>query len=166
MIYKTSMGNLAKGTTIAVTIIFAFIIAQQYSIIKDAGRAVPIYTTIALLLIYFIAFSFRPISYKITKSQLIIRRLFLDVKIERNNIKTVELIDKNKIYGAIRTFGVGGLFGYFGNFANYRMGKMTWYTTRKDRTVLVCTNDNKKIILTPDEPAKFIAGLSLQAICQ
>ena len=155
------MGNLAKGTTIGVTILFAFIIALQYSIITDAGRAGPMFTTIALLLIYFIAFSFRPVNYKITNSQLIIHRLFLDVKIERNNIKTVELIDKNKIYGSIRTFGIAGLFGYFGNFANFGMGKMTWYATRRDRTVLICTNDDKKIILTPDEPAEFIAGLSL-----
>ena len=161
MIYKTSMSNLVKGITIAVTLLFAFIILAQYSIIKDAGRTLPMYSAIALLLIYFITFSFRPVNYKITNSQLVIHRLFKDVKIERTNIKSVELIDKNKIGGAIRTFGVGGLFGYFGNFTNFEVGKMTWYATRRDRTVLVCTNDNRKIILTPDEPAAFIVGLGL-----
>jgi hypothetical protein len=161
MTYKTSLDNLAKGITIGVTILFAIIIVGQYSIIKDAGRAVPIYTTVALLLIYFIAFAFRPINYNLTNDKLIIHRLFMDVKIDRANIKSVELIDKEKIGWSLRTFGVGGLFGYFGNFANIKMGRMTWYATRKDRTVMVLTSNNKKIILTPDDPAKFVADFYL-----
>ena len=160
MTYKTSLDNLAKGITIGVTILFAFIIVGQYSIIKDAGRAVPIYTTVALLLIYFIAFAFRPINYTLTPDKLIIHRLFLDVKIERNNIKSVELIEKEKISWSIRIFGVGGLFGYYGKFANTKLGSMTWYATRKDRMVLVRTIDTRKIILTPDNPDKFIADFN------
>ena len=145
MIYKTSLDNLAKGITISVTVLFAIIIIGQYSIIKDAGQAVPIYTTVALILIYFIAFAFRPINYNLANGKLTIHRLLLDVNIERVNIKSVELIDKDKIGWSFRTFGVGGLFGYFGNFANIKMGKMTWYATRKDRIVLLLTNNNKKI---------------------
>lgn len=160
MRYKTSLDNLAKGITIGVTILFAFIIVGQYSIIKDSGRAVPIYTTVALLLIYFIAFAFRPINYNLTLDKLIIHRLFMDVKIERNSIKSMELIDKEKISWSIRTFGVGGLFGYYGKFANTKLGSMTWYATRKDRMVLVRTIDNRKIILTPDNPDKFIADFN------
>lgn len=158
MIYKTSMSNLVKGITTGVAILFTIIIIAQYSIITNAGRNGTFYTAVALLLIYFITFSFRPVNYKITNGHLIIHRLFTDVKIERDNIKSVELIDKNKIHGAIRIFGVGGLFGYFGNFANFEMGKMTWYATRKDRTVLINTKNGKKIILTPDEPEKFVAA--------
>jgi hypothetical protein len=157
MTYKTSLGNWTKGITIILTVVFAFIIIKQYSIIKDAGKANPIYTTVTLLAIYFIAFVFRPIYYKITNDKLIIHRLITDVKIDRQNIRTVELIDKNKISWSLRTFGVGGLFGYFGNFANSKLGRMTWYATRRDRTVLVVTNDNKKIILTPDDPRKFVS---------
>jgi hypothetical protein len=161
MTYKTSLDNLAKGITIGVTILFAFIIIGQYSIIKDAGRTIPIYTTVALLLIYFIAFAFRPINYNLTADKLIIHRLFADVKINRNQIKSVELLDKEKIGWAIRTFGVGGLFGYYGKFANTKLGSMTWYATRKDRAILVRTIDNKKIILTPDEPEKFVADFTV-----
>ena len=111
MIYKTSLGNWTKGITIIVTVVFAFIIIKQYSIIKDAGKANPIYTTVTLLVIYFIAFVFRPVYYKITNDKLIIHRLITDVRIDRQNIRTVELIDKNKISWSLRTFGVGGLFG-------------------------------------------------------
>lgn len=160
MTYKTSLDNLAKGITIGVTILFATIIIGQYSIIKDAGRANPIYTTVALLLIYFIAFAFRPINYNLMADKLIIHRLVADVEIDRNQIKSVELLDKNKISWALRTFGVGGLFGYYGKFANTKLGSMTWYATRKDRTVLVLTVNNKKIILTPNDPDKFVADFN------
>jgi hypothetical protein len=161
MTYKTSLDNLAKGITIGVTIVFAIIIIGQYSIIKEAGKATPIYTTVALLLIYFLAFVFRPINYNLTADKLIIHRRFADVKIDRNQIKSVELLDKDKIGWTIRTFGVGGLFGYYGKFANRKLGSMTWYATRKDRTVLVQTVDNKKIILTPNDPDRFVADFNV-----
>ncbi len=162
MTYKTSLDNLAKTITIGITILFAAIIVGQYSIIKNAGQANPIYTTVALLLIYFIAFAFRPINYNVSDNKLIIHRLFFDVKIDRSQIKSVELLDKEFIGWSIRTFGVGGLFGYYGKFSNSKIGSMTWYATRKDKVVLVRTINNKKIILTPDEPQKFVANFALK----
>ena len=158
MIYKTSLDKVAILITVAVTILFAGIICGQYSIIKDAGRAVPIYTTIACVLIYLLAFVFRPITYIMTDDELIIHRLIWNIHIKKSDIKSVELIDKKKIRGSIRLFGVGGLFGYYGRFANFELGSMTWYATRRDRTVLIITLDNKKIILTPDNPGSFVAG--------
>jgi hypothetical protein len=104
----------------------------------------------------FIAFAFRPLSYEITAQQVVIHRIFMPVKISTESIKSVEIIDKDKIRPALRTFGVGGLFGYFGKFANFTVGSMTWYATRRNNTVLIITKDNKKIILTPDEPVKFV----------
>ena len=159
MTYKTSLDKTAIVITIAVTVLFVVIIGGQYSIIKDAGRAVPIYTTTACLLIYFLAFAFRPINYVVTKDEVIVRRLFLNVHIKRADIKSVELVDKKKIRGSIRTFGVGGLFGYYGTFANFSLGRMTWYATQRDKPILIKTTDGKKIILTPNEPDKFVGEL-------
>ena len=161
MTYKTSLDNLAKGITIGVTALFAAIIIGQYSIIKDEEQALPIYTAVALLLIYFISYAFSPINYQLNNDTLIIHRLLSDVKIDRKQIKSVELLGKDEIGWAIRTFGVGGLFGYYGKFANKKLGSMTWYATRKDRTVLVLTVENKKIILTPNEPEKFVADFKM-----
>ena len=158
MTYNTSLDNVTKAITIGITILFATIIIGQYSIIKDAtASATPIYTTVGLLVIYFIAFAFRPIKYSLTNDNLIVHRLFSKVKIERSKIKSVELLDKEKLSWSIRIFGVGGFFGYFGKFANAKLGTMTWYATRKDSIVLVEMLNNKKIILTPDEPEKFVA---------
>lgn len=160
MTYKTSLDNVAKCVTVAVTILFIAIIVGQYSIISNAGKFDPIYTTVALLLVYFLAFAFRPINYDLTNDKIIVHRLVSDVEIDRTKIKSVELIKKEEIGASIRTFGVGGLFGYFGRFVNVNLGKMTWYATRKDRAVLIRTIDNEKIILTPNEPEQFVANFN------
>lgn len=160
MTYKTSLDNLAKGMTIGITLLFAIVIIWQYSVFKGAERALPNYTTVVLLFIYFTAFVFRPINYILTNDKLIIHRLFSDIKMDRSTIKSVEVLDKEKLGGIIRTFGVGGLFGYFGKFANTKLGSMTWYATREDRTVLVQTIDNRKIVITPNDPDKFIADFN------
>ena len=161
MTYKTSLDNLAKGITIGVTLLFVAILIGQFSIIKDTGWAVPIITTVTLFLIYFISFAFSPINYEVSAQHLSIHRLLIDVNIDRNQIKSVELLDKEDLAWVIRTFGVGGLFGYYGKFANTKLGSMTWYATRRNKTVLIVTLDNKKIILTPDEPEKFVAHLAV-----
>lgn len=73
---------------------------------------------------------------------------------------SAEVLEKDALYWSIRTFGVGGLFGYFGKFANAKLGNMTWYATRRDKTVLIKTAGNKKIILTPDDPNQFVADFN------
>ena len=68
---------------------------------------------------------------------------------------TAREISNNDMGLTIRTFGVGGLFGYFGKFFNSKIGRLTMYGTRRNNTVLIET-DNKKIILTPDDPIEFL----------
>ena len=164
MTYKTSLDNLAKLVTVVVTIIFAVIIVIQFSLINDEVQFVPIFTTTLFLLIYFGTFSFRPVSYILTPDQLIIHRPLSNIKILRTDIKTVEHIDKNDLKWSIRIFGVGGLFGYWGKFRNKKIGTMTWYATRRNNVVLVTTIHQKKIILTPNDPEKFLTAFNLQSL--
>ncbi len=160
MTFKASLDNTAKAITIGVTILFAAIVFGEYIIIKDStGRSTPVYTTVAVLLIYFTAFAFRPINYKILQEKLIINRLVFPVKIDRSEIKTVEVLTKEQIGISIRTFGVGGLFGYYGSFSSFALGSMTWYATRRDKVVLITTTKNKKIMVTPNEAEAFVAEL-------
>jgi hypothetical protein len=160
MTYNTSLDKTASVITIAVSILFAFIIGGQFIILKDKGHAIPIYTTVTCLLIYFLTFAFRPVKYVVTKNELIVRRPLLNVHIKRADIKSVKSIERNTISGSIRIFGIGGLFGYYGSFSNFSLGRMTWYATRRDKPVLVKTSDNKIIIFTPNDPATFVTELS------
>ena len=160
MIYKTSLDNVAKAITSGVTIIFAAIILAPCFLSIDEGKGASILTAVFLLLVYGLVYALRPINYELTPDSLIIQRLFMNVKIERNQIIKVVLLEKGNTKWAFRIFGVGGLFGYFGKFENSTLGSMTWYATRQDRTVLVETVDGKKIIITPDEAEKFVADFN------
>jgi hypothetical protein len=105
-------------------------------------------------------FLYRPLYYKITDDVLFIHRLSSGIKINLKNIKNVQLIDKERLNGTIRIFGVSGLFGYWGKFHNNKIGTMTWYATRRNKMVLITTIDDKKIVITPDEAELFVSELT------
>jgi hypothetical protein len=160
MIYKASLDKTAIIITAGITVLFAAIIIGQYPLIRDTGRAAPIFGTIACVVIYAISYAFSPRYYMVTPDELIIRRPLSNVRIKRSDIKRALRVDSSTIGGSIRTFGVGGLFGYYGSFANFSLGRMTWYATRRDTAVLVTTRANKKIVLTPNEPDSLVAELT------
>lgn len=160
MKYKTSFDKLTKLITASVTILFAVIIFGLLSNNMISSEPTSIITISILLLTYFGVLLFRPISYTLSKAELVIIRLINNIKIEINNIEKVELLDDTKLKGTIRIFGVGGLFGYWGKFHNSKIGTMNWYATRRNKMVLITTIDNKKIVLTPDEAELFVSELT------
>lgn len=163
MTFKASLDGLAKGVTIGVSLLFSVIVVGQVYLYLSGSHLSAFITVITILAVYFVTYSFRPIDYDITDEQLIIHRTINDVIIKRQDIKHVTPISKDQMKWTIRTFGVGGLFGYYGKFVNSKLGDMTWYATRRDKTVLIETVDNKKLIVTPDEPEEFIKQLNEHA---
>ncbi len=160
-VYKTSFDTLTKIITAAITVLFALLIVLHITLLKDVGKFAPVLTVVLLVSIYLIAYLFHPVSYELTADKLIIKRPVSSLVIPRNTIKSTEQLSDGSLTGSIRTFGVGGLFGYYGKFANSKFGSMSWYATRRNKLVLLRTNDDKKIILTPDEAEKFVTELTL-----
>ena len=159
MTFKASLDTLAKGVTIGISILFAVVVAGQIYLYCSDAELSAFLTAIPLLAVYLATYCFRPIDYDITNDKLVIHRTIKDVIINRQDIKNVQSINKSQMKWTIRTFGVGGLFGYYGPFVNSHFGNMTWYATRRDNTVLIETVDDKKLIVTPDEPEAFIKEL-------
>jgi hypothetical protein len=160
MEFAASLDKTAIVLTTLVTSIFAVVIGGQYSFIADAGRATPIYTTVGCLAIYGLAFAFRPTGYVVTADEVIISRPLLNRPIKRADIRRVAALPARDMSASIRLFGVGGLFGYYGKYTNTALGRTTWYATRRDTPVLLETVDNKKYILTPDDPSGFVRALA------
>ena len=146
MIYKASLDKTALLITSLVTLMFGALIVFNFIL--------PL--AIFLIIIYLICIALKPLSYEITKDELIIRRLIKSVRMNRADIKSLELIEKTTLSGTIRTFGVGGLFGWYGKFANSQLGNMTWYLTRRDKPVLILKKDSKKILISPDQAEAFV----------
>jgi hypothetical protein len=159
MEFKTSLDKLATVVTAVITILFTAIIVLQLIFIQDFGNTSSIITITTLLISYLIAFIFRPISYIILDELLVIHRPLSDIKIALTEIENIVVLDSQELKGTIRSFGVGGLWGYWGSFANSRIGAMKWYATRMSNAVLITTGNNKKIVLTPDDPELFVKRL-------
>lgn len=52
-------------------------------------------------------------------------------------------------------FGFGKISGYFGKYMDPSLGRLTFYATRTDRSILLETQ-KEKIIISPDQPDQFI----------
>lgn len=156
--FTTSLDKFNKITTIIASTIVIGIILSSFFLSPENGQDIMKYAAIPLIFVFVIVYFFRPNNYSVSSDKLLIHRLIKDVEIDRNNIQSVQEIDESQVKNSLRTFGVGGFFGNFGTFWNGKLGKMTWYVTRKNNFVLVETKDQKKIILTPDKPEEFMAS--------
>lgn len=156
MIFKTTLDNEAKFTIVGVALLFFVIIAIGLLSSKDESEKT-ILLAIILILIYGFSYAFSPKMYEITEDSIIVKRPYRDMVLKLSQIKSISRIDDEQLRYTVRTFGVGGLFGYFGKFWNKELGMMTWYATRKNKVIMLITTKDNKIILTPNEPEKFIA---------
>ncbi len=152
MNFEASLDKTAKVTTIIVMLLFIAIIG--YGIAESSSTKSIIYASAFLSLTYAICWLLRPLRYTITDTELQIQRPIGKVIIKKQDIQSVDLLHESNIAGAIRTFGVGGLFGYYGKYYNQAFGSMTWYLTRNDKPVLVTTHKSK-IMVSPDESQRF-----------
>lgn len=164
MKYKASLDSTSKTVTLLISVLFFSIIVIQTILFLQYHAWPAFAVALLLILVYAATYAYQPVCYKIKDRNVIVHRHLSDVVVLRSDIKNIELIDKQKLKGSIRTFGVGGVFGYFGQFLNRDLGCMTWYATQRNHNaVLIELNNNKKIILTPDEPEQFVQQLSISA---
>ena len=160
MEYKASYDMTTKIITAGIIILLLTIAILPVFLIDNRGFLITLLISLVHILICIVTFIYSPRSYSIASKQITIHRIFKDVVFLREEIESYKIIDKADIKGTIRTFGVGGLFGYFGSFYNTNFGAMTWYLTRRDKLVLLITKQNKKILLSPDNPEDFIKAIA------
>ena len=160
MKFSASLDGLAKGITLGVNLLFLFIIVSPFLFLQPAERGEEvILSPILLFIIDAGIFIFRPIAYTITDQEIMVNRLWKSVIINRKDIQSVEILDKDFYKRTTRTFGVGGMWGYFGKFSHDTIGVMTWYVTRRDKMILLKLSDDKKVVLSPDNLEIFVEKL-------
>ena len=156
MNYKASLDKLAKGITIGVFIILIAIgqkNARELLAAPNDTTTILIHagTILLFVTILLISWLYAPKSYTFENNELSINRPIGKVKIKLADIKQVRKLDEKETEGTIRTFGVGGLFGYFGKFHIPKIGHSTFYSTQQKNKILIVTNNDKKIVITPDD---------------
>lgn len=95
--------------------------------------------------------------YSITPDTILIHRLCWKTKLSRQGLESAEF-QPGILRRSIRTFGNGGLFSFTGWYYNRTLGGYRAYATDIRRTV-VLRLQGKTIVLTPDEPERFVSEL-------
>ena len=156
MKYKASLDTLSKGITIGVFILLIAIgqiSIRELIVVPEESAEILMHSGILLLFIVILLGSwlYAPQSYIIENKNLTIIRPIGKVSYRLSDIKQVRALAKSETKGTIRAFGVGGLFGYFGRFYIPRIGYTTFYATQLKNKILIVTNSDKKIVITPDD---------------
>ncbi len=144
MTFKASLDTTARITTISITILFLIIaLIPFWAMNTDASFSASLFSSILLIVIYSITYAFCPQSYTLDNDSILINRPISNIIIKKKDIQSIVKLNKEDLRCSIRTFGVGGLFGYFGKFSNRKWGTMTWYITRRDKTILISKHKEK-----------------------
>lgn len=117
---------------------------------------------LVLIATILISWGFSTTGYKIFGNELNIKRPFGNKSFDVRDIKTAEKITRSELQFSIRKFGNGGFFGYYGKYWNKKFGSMSWFATNLNNAILMTFIGGKKIVLTPDEPKKFLSEINLQ----
>ena len=96
-----------------------------------------------------------PQRLEIGDDKIVVLRRYRSVVLHREEIKSIEYVSKLSFRGAIRTFGVGGLFGYYGRYYAPALGSFTLYATNFDNLFLIRLVNGKKIVISCSEPEKM-----------
>jgi len=120
---------------------------------------------IALLLfaLYGIVWLFcRPSRFKIVPDNLEIIFPVWRRSVPFRDVSEIHLVSSDEFkqkFGWAMRIGVGGLWGGFGWLWTSKGGLVEFYVSRVDGLVMIERNAGKNILVTPDEPEKFVSGM-------
>lgn len=95
--------------------------------------------------------------YQLSTQNLYIQRLFWKTNIDLSALKQIER-DSAAMKKSIRTFGNGGLYSISGFFKNRRLGSYRAWATDPAKAI-VLHFQNRTVIITPDDPDRFVQTL-------
>ena len=142
-------------------LVFVFI---PYSIFDRIAKASPdneMAISFAVLIglipvIFLLAIFFAPIKYRITESEILVKRLGPDVVIPIKNIKDIRRVDKQAVGFCLRTWGVGGFCGSYGRFYSFKLGEFRGYLTNRENLIFIKTSNNENVMISPEKPDEFL----------
>jgi hypothetical protein len=156
--FSATMDGLAKSLSFVVLIVILIpmlTIVSVYS--KHHDWRMLIAPAVVFLALGITAF-YRTKGYGLDAEGLHIYRPIGEVKYALHNIRSVASVTARDLGFGIRTFGSGGFLGYFGKFYYRNYGHVTLYVTDREKMLLITLADDKKIIISPDDTAAFMAA--------
>ncbi len=153
--FSCSWDGLVRGVTVGVFVLVVVVTAVLGTV---AGSLLLV---VALTVLYggivLLPLLWAPIGYFVDDGRVTVERLIGDAQISVNE-------GPNRwswAWWGIRLFGSGGFYGYYGYFAFKGLGRVRMYATNRHNLVLLRDTRGGKILLSPDEPERFIQRLEL-----
>jgi hypothetical protein len=158
--FPATLDDLAKTITFVVCIVLVipfFVIFNQYRQLHQPllllGPAIVIIGLIITAL-------YRPKEYLLDTSGLRIVRPAKTLIIPLHSINSIMPMTSKELGGGVRAFGSGGFLGYFGKFWYRSHGYVTLYATDRSKMLLITLTNDRKIIISPDDPSEFLAAFN------
>jgi hypothetical protein len=130
-------------------------------ILAVAAYAARGWASLVMVAIVLVAAIFAIRGYSVLQGKLLIHRLGWATKYDLTRLSSVE-ISPGATVGSMRTMGIGGLFGFVGHYHNAVLGSYKAYATN-DLNTVVLVFEEETIVVTPDDPAGFVAAV--EAVC-
>jgi hypothetical protein len=161
MEFSASLDTTAKVVTTGVFILFTGIAVWNARTMKKAqgdkvGSILRIGIFVILAFSIGMSFAYSTKGYETKGKSLIIKNRFSEIPLTYKDMADARLITEDEMKSLGRGLGIGGLFGYYGHYHNSSIGDMTFYGTQQKNWVLIHTVNGESIVLTPDEPDKFL----------
>lgn len=151
--------TLGSGALLAAA---AAVLVSRASRHGAGGQAALLGAAALLCLTFLASAALSPRGCEVGGAGVTIRQLLRRVRIARSELVQVELLGPEAFDGALRTFGIGGLFGYVGRYRLARHGPCRLYATRLDRGVALHTSRGL-VVVTPDDAPRFAAEVAALA---
>ncbi len=98
--------------------------------------------------------------YTLDSEGLHIIRPIVNADYPLHRFRSIVPITVKELGFGIRTFASGGFLGYFGKFYYRKWGHMTLYVTDRTKMLLITLDDDRKIIISPDDTPAFMAAFT------
>ncbi len=156
--FSAPLDSMARQITFVVVLIVLipfFVIFSQYLTLHDQKLLIGPVVVMALLVITAL---FYVKEYVLDGDGLHIIRPLVNADYPLHRFRSIVPVTSKELGFGIRTFASGGFLGYFGKFYYRKHGHMTLYVTDRMKMLLITLDDDRKIIISPDDTAAFMAA--------
>jgi hypothetical protein len=147
-------------STVALLLVILFTaIAGTSTAVRAGMRGIAVAVSVFAGAMAIGAWALAPRAFEIGGGALrIVRNGWLRTAIPLAEVRSAGEVGPEVLRGALRIFGVGGLFGSYGIFRSPALGRLRLDATRSSGLVLVRTA-RVAHLLTPDRPGEFVEAL-------
>lgn len=161
-IYECPQSKGVKWSTIiCFIVVFAVLIYEIYLFTETGHSVEAVVITSILLLVVFSSFLVFPLYIISDEEGLGIKTLLWTKRIPFQDIDHIERLEKNDWFfgirkGAVRIFGVGGVFGFIGLYRLKGIGNFWSYVTDEKKAFMIYRKNGLPIAISVSKPDDFL----------